>query len=445
LIETKFTSLLICDIANIIATIVVAGNVRRSSEIFISSNPEMLKYKDISVHPYRKNWSWASNNSFKITEELMQAKNAAKLRTIYNRIQKQIHLNGEPGIFNIDNARHYGRICDGRGDHDLHVDGCNPCGEIPLEGCDVIGSGKPFSAGGETCNIFETYPSNYDGTLQEVIEAFGDDLWYAVLYCKAVTMLPPHWASTQSIQDRNRRIGISQTGIQLFIVKHNLSLEQYGDICDTWYKRIKAYDAEISAMLGIPQSIKLTTVKPSGTVSICGGVPSGMHCPIARHYIRRVRYGIERTEYTKLFLAKGYHVEPDVWQKDSTMIVTFPVKLDYHVKTRAELTIEEQFELAALLQDKWSDNQVSCTVTFQGDERNRIASLLEKYKHVLKGISILELACDAYAQLPEEAITEEQYDEMISQVKPLKYSDFNLVATEDVESDNYCDGDSCRR
>jgi ribonucleoside-triphosphate reductase (thioredoxin) len=433
LLETNdsLTSLLICDLANIIATIVVAGNVRRSSEIFISSNPEMFKYKDTSVYPYRAPWSWASNNSFVIDDD-----------RYLETIQEQIKLNGEPGVFNMNNARNYGRMCDAPDYKDVKINGTNPCGEISLEGFDAIGSEEEFSAGGETCNIFETYPSNYEGSIGEVIKKFGEDLYHAVLYCKAVTTVEPHWGSTAAIQNRNRRIGISQTGIQLFIAKHNLSLEKYGVICDYWYSLIKEYDFVISEALGIPRSIKLTTVKPSGTVSICGGVPSGMHCPISNHYIRRVRYSRERREFTKLFELKKFHVEQDVWQP-STLIVSFPVKLAHMVKTRMDITIEEQFELAVLLQERWSDNQVSCTITFKPEEADKIAPLMKKHFDKIKGISFLALDCTAYAQAPEEVITEAQYEEMYC--GELSYADFGGSLTDDIETDNYCDGDQCLR
>jgi adenosylcobalamin-dependent ribonucleoside-triphosphate reductase len=429
--NTKITSLLICDICNVVATIVIAGNVRRSSEIFISSNPEMMKYKDWNKYPYRSQWSWASNNSYKFGD--------GGIATNLD-IQHQIHLNGEPGIFNIDNCRKYGRT--GELVDDARVLGCNPCGEISLEGLSDTATGEKYSAGGETCNICETYPSNYEGDLATVVAEFGRDLYYAVLYCKTVTLLEPHWKSTAEIQNRNRRIGVSQTGIQQFIHKHGLSLSDYGAICDEWYGLVKKYDAEISKLLAIPTSIKLTTVKPSGTVSICGGVSSGMHCPIANYYIRRVRYNSELTACTKLFQKKGFHVEPDIWQQNTTSIVSFPIK--YEGKTRTDITMQEQFDLALTLQRHWSDNQVSCTVTYRPEELSHIAELLDKYRSELKGISFLALDCTAYQQAPEEIITRERYDEMMVGVADITFEDFENFAKLDVEDDNYCDGDSCK-
>lgn len=465
-------SVMIADICNIIATVVVAGNVRRSSEIFISDNIEAIQFKnwENEKYKYRSNWMWASNNSFKITKEMMEANQTDGLyglklekfekskvmsfEEVAKKLVPGICFNGEPGVFNLHNARTLGRACDGRSPYnDPDVDGTNPCGEIPLQGCHESGSSEQYMAGGETCNLVETFPSNYDMELEDMVEQYTADLWFAVLYAKLVTIIPPHWNSTAEIQNKNRRIGISQTGLAEFLSMHGIDINRdegyklFASLEDGWYRAIRSYDREISKMLDIPESIKVTTIKPSGTTSICGGInSSGMHCPISNYYIRRVRMSDTKKGFIDVLKKKGYKVEP-VYGQLNTVVVEFPCKtITPDTRTRSDLSIEYQFRLAALLQTYWADNQVSCTITFTDEEADKIAPLLVKYKNIIKGISFLKLDTTAYPQIPEEAISEEKYNEICKNVQPLEYNDF-IVDTyvEEEELDNYCSGDKCVR
>jgi len=439
-------SLLIVDIANVIATIVVAGNVRRSSEIFLSKNLDAIKYKNYEDYPYRASWSWASNNSIIVDD--------TSADDLIDKIADNIvnSMSGEPGIFNQEIVKYYGRICDGLlvvdgkvVPRDPDANGTNPCGEISLSGCSNVGSLKEFSAGGETCNLVETYPANYDGSIDEVIDQYEKDLYFAMLYCKIVTTVNPHWKSTEDIQSKNRRIGISQTGIIPFISKHNLSIEDYGKICDRWYKTLKKYDEEISELLEIPRSIKITTVKPSGTTTLCSGLDaSGMHASPGKYYLRRVRISNTKKDYLRTLRHKGYHIEDAKGQEGFTSVITFPCKAPEGCITKEDIDIEYQFELLACLQTWWSDNQVSCTITFKKSEEDKIASLLKKYKNVYKSLSLLPLDDHVYPQSPEEIISEDRYNIEIAKVKPVEYDELiTKQFKEEIELDNYCSGDKC--
>ena len=430
------SSLNIVDICNIIATIVVAGNVRRSAQIFISSNPESVFYKDIykDKYKYRAGWCWSSNNSVKIGSDFD-----------LNKIMEGIVYNGEPGMFNADLVQRYSRMCDEPTNLDLDANGTNPCGEITLVGEHEIGSREKNSAGGETCNLFDTYPSNYP--VENMAEQFESDLYLAVLYCKIVTLIPPHWKSSAEIQNKNRRFGISQTGIYTFLAKHNLSIEDAKPIWNKWYKAVKAYDVEISNLLGIPTSIKVTTIKPSGTTSICGGIlDSGMHASPSDYFIRNVRISNEKEDFIRILKAKGYLIEPDVYQPDYTSVISFPCKTLYGAQTKRSITVEQQYELLVALQNSWSDNQVSCTVSFRESEAIKLPVLHKKYKDVIKSISFLKINTTAYPQAPQIEITEERYEELMAPILPVSCSDFMSYAEiVEEELDNYCTGDKCQK
>ena len=84
------------------------------------------------------------------------------------------------------------------------------------------------------------------------------------------------------------------------------------------------------------------------------------------------------------------------------MVVEVPVDVGEGIRTAAELSIWEQFSLAAFLQRHWADNQVSCTVTFDPEkEGDEIPFVLNYYQYHLKGISLLPRHdYGAYPQMP---------------------------------------------
>ena len=163
--------------------------------------------------------------------------------------------------------------------------------------------------------------------------------------------------------------------------------------------------------------------------------------PHSRFYIRRVRVSSQSPLLPSL-RENGYHIEPDVFQSDSTVVVSFPIDIGEGVKTLNEVSIWEQVSLAAFMQKYWADNQVSCTVSFKKSERKEIKTTLDYYQYSLKGISFLPLSEEKspYPQMPYEEITSEQYSEMIKKIK-----NFDITGnskTQQSES-NFCDSDTC--
>jgi ribonucleoside-triphosphate reductase len=439
-------SLFIIDVCNLIARTVIAGNVRRSSQICLSTNKDIVNAKLYSMaeYKYRAKWGWASNNSYIVTSDTDTDSNVAQtldsqheqisMETIAT-ILKNNFVNGEPGLFMLDNARKYGRLIDGPNYADLAVTGTNPCGEISLQGSVGDVSNVPFSCGGETCNLVETFPCNYAD-----VNDYYEDLELAVLYAKAVTLIPYHWAGTNKIQEANRRIGVSMSGIALLLAKMGYDLDLFAEFCDKAYKHVCDYDRQISELFGIPESIKKTTVKPSGTVSICANVTSGMHFPIYKTYLRRIRFSETDHSCKELLERSGVPIEKDKYSTN-TLVAAFPFKIPYECITRDEITVEFQFKLLAVLQTYWADNQVSCTITFKDEEYPKLASLIYEYQHKIKGLSLLRLTHGSYEQAPLEAISQSQYEELSRNIKPLELN--NIRGEDDLETDMYCDGDSC--
>ena len=66
-------------------------------------------------------------------------------------------------------------------------------------------------------------------------------------------------------------------------------MDELKEWCNEGYEAIQQVDQHLSKWMGIPRSIKTTSVKPSGTVSLLAGATPGMHWPISEYYLRRVR------------------------------------------------------------------------------------------------------------------------------------------------------------
>lgn len=408
-------SRLICDIMNLIGKCVVAGNVRRSSEIAIGSatDQEFLQLKDWRVNPDRMGpdgWGNLSNNSVQ-----------AEVGGDYGRLAEGIALNGEPGLFYLDLARRFGRLSDPPNNRDWRAAGTNPCGEQTLESH-------------ECCTLVETFPIRHDD-----IADFRRSLKYAYLYAKAVTLLPTHWPETNEVMRRNRRIGCSVSGMAMFAEKWGWPATRQ------WlrfgYEEVAHRDLTYSEWLGERPSIKTTSVKPSGTVSLLAGVTPGVHWPVADNYIRRMRLAATDPLATTVAEA-GYDVEPDVMDPRS-VVVSLPV-IGPQIRTERQVSVWEKAALAAMHQRDWADNQVSVTLTFTPEETGQIEPLLRAYDGQLKSVSMLPLGeAGAYAQMPYERQEREQVESQQAQMKPLEWDRLYDGESLDAVEDAYCTTDAC--
>jgi len=210
---------------------------------------------------------------------------------------------------------------------------------------------------------------------------------------------------------RNRRIGCSMSGISQFLA--NRGIHQLREWCETGYAHVQESDKRISERLAIPESIKTTCVKPSGTVSLLAGATPGIHAPESRFYIRRVRLN-KNSELVEPLREAGYDLEPAATDPEGTVVVSIPVDAGEGIRTSKELSLWEQVSLAAFMQRHWADNQVSCTVTFDPEtEAKDLVPVLNTFQYQLKGISFLpRLKAGAYEQMPYEEISEEEYHRM---------------------------------
>lgn len=385
-----------------------------SAEIALGEvdDPEFLHLKNYNTYPERAEFGWLSNNSI-----------LGKLGMDYTEIANSIQHNGEPGIVWLDNMRKYSRMNHVVDMKDKGAAGLNPCSEMTLESM-------------EMCNLVESFINRH-----ESLDEFMHTLKYAFMYAKTVSLGLSHWPKTNEVVKRNRRIGTSITGITNFLVEHGI--HELREWCKRGFDFLKLYDKRISSAFKIPQSIKITSVKPSGTISLL--VPdtcAGIHYPQSSHYIRRVRVSVHSNLWKEM-QKRGYEVEPSITEP-FTNIINFPISLG-KVRSVKDVSMWEQLELASLMQEVWSDNQVSCTVTFNpSTEGKEIANALNYFQYKLKGISFLPLYCGNLPQMPYEEITKEKYDQMITDVNNRNTSVGHIQITEDDhETELYCTTDKC--
>lgn len=403
----RITSTKIVDLFNFIGKAVVAGGLRRTAEIMFG-DPDDDAFMELKQDTEALNdRRWASNNSV-----------FGYVGMDYTDLAQSMAGNGEPGIVWLDSAKKFGRMNDQPDNKDWRIVGTNPCGEMGLESR-------------ELCNLVETYPAHHDS-----YEDFERTLKMAYLYAKTVTLVPTHDMRANAVMMRNRRIGASMSGIVQAIQK--FGRRKFLSWCDNGYKYIQKMDRTYSDWLGVPLSVKTTTVKPSGSVSLLCGATPGIHFPQSEFYIRHVRVQ-NQSPLCQIARDAGFQVFPDAYA-ENTSVVAFPVKEKHFIKGKSSVSLWEQFVLSADMQAHWSDNLVSATVTFSKTEIPDIKTCLEAFETRLKGVSLLPLLEEdhGYIYPPYQTITEQQYNDMVEGTKEMTFT----TRVHDTD-ERFCSGDTC--
>jgi ribonucleoside-triphosphate reductase len=411
----------IADIANLIGDCVVSGNVRRSALLAYGrkESKNFLNLKNAEVFPERNSydpanpgWAYMSNNSIR-----------AFVGDDLSSVIPGIALNGEPGVIWEDVTKAYGRLADPPDYKDHRFAGFNPCVEQPLES-------------GEMCTLVDIHLSKItdETELKRVLK-------YAYLYAKTVTLLPTGIPRTNAIMQRNRRIGISMSGIANFSdIKGRAILRNW---MDSGYGIVKEYDRIYSEWLCVRESIKVTTVKPTGTTSLLVGESPGVHWSPGGSYFDRAVIFDKNHPIVDVFQDAGYRVEQSVTSPDSSVVIYFPIHSD-SLRSEKDVTIFEKASLAVEAQRWWSDNGVSVTVSFDAEtEANHVETILSMYDGQLKAISFLPMGNKVYPQQPYTNISSTDY---VNATNALSKVDMDVLYDEkvlDAEGEKYCTTDVC--
>ena len=377
------------DIMNIIGSIVVAGNVRRSAQIAIGDfdDLEFLAAKNWSQGNI-PNWRAMSNNSVVCND----------ISKLPPQFWEGYLGTGEPyGLINLKLAQSCGRL--GETEYpDPEVLGFNPCAEQSL---------APF----ETCCLAEIHLPNIESE-----EELKEVATYLYRINKHSLSIKCHHPETEDIVHKNMRMGIGVTGYLMSTKKQKSWLSKT-------YEYLREYDKKYSKKNGFPESVKLTTVKPSGTLSLLSGVTPGAHPGFSQYFIRRIRMA-SNIPLVEVCKKNGYHVEYvknfDGTEDRGTVVASFPCKFPAHTTVAADVTAINQLETIKKLQKEWSDNSVSVTIYYRKEELEDIKEWLsENYNEGLKTVSFLLHSDHGFDQAPYEEITREEYLKLSKNVKPI--------------------------
>jgi len=393
------------DLLCIIGAMVVAGNVRRTALIILGDpwDKSYLRAKrwDLNVPNYR-----AMANFSVVCDDI---------EDLHPSFWKTYEI-GEPfGIFNRENAQIYGRIGEKKADTGV---GVNPCAEAILED-------------GEPCNLQEIFLPNIKDE-EEFIEA-------AVLmhrWGKRVTLESYHNPKNDSVVKRNRRIGTGITGCLQSSLFNPKTL-------DRAYEAIQKENKDYSKQLGIPESIRTTVVKPSGTMSIWGDCTPGIHPAFSRYGIRRMRFAAN-DPCLPLLKEAGHYIEPvqkfDGTLDHSTQVVSFYREFNGNTPCADQgFDTWKQLDTVMLAQKHWSDQSVSVTVYYKKEEISKIKEWLTNNLKNIKTISFLCHSDHGFIQAPEEAISKDDYEKAIKKIKPVNIAEIGGGDLDSVE----CAGGVC--
>lgn len=215
-------------------------------------------------------------------------------------------------------------------------------------------------------------------------------------------------------QEEERLLGVSLTGI----MDHPV-LSQTNDLAVEWLKYMKqqaiASNKEWADKLGINQSVAITTVKPSGTVSQLVDSASGIHPRYSDYYVRTVRAD-KKDPLAKLMRQQGFPVEDCVHKPDSTDIFSFPVKGPEKAVYRNDRTAIEQLNHYLMYQTHWSEHNVSITVYVKDHEWLGVGDwVYQNFDHIA-GVSFLPHSDHSYQQAPYQECTEAEYQDLLSRM-----------------------------
>ena len=177
----------------------------------------------------------------------------------------------------------------------------------------------------------------------------------------------------------------------------------------------------------------------------------GIHKPLGRYIFNNVNFGKHDPLLDRLREA-NYKVIPNPTDPEG-VLVTFPVAwddIDFDVINGMEVNIDsavKQLETYKLLQNNWTQQNTSVTISYSPDEVESVISWLLENWDLYVGVSFIyrtdptKSAKDlGYLYLPQEVVTKSTYDEYVSTLLPIDMSNTNSF---DEILDAECAGGVC--
>ena len=398
--QRKLVSIDCHDLMCKIAEVVVVGGVRRSALISLSnlSDERMRNAKSGSWWEHSQHRA-LSNNSVAYTDSAEMGAFMREWLSLYDS------KSGERGIFNRQAAEKQAAKNGRREDYKDF--GCNPCSEIILRN-------KQF------CNLTEVVVRANDNwsTLSNKVE-LATILGTFQATLTNFRYLTKAWKTNT---EEEALLGVSLTGIMDNKLLSTSAL--LATNLETLKNRAVAINEGWSANLGIKQSVAVTCVKPSGTVSQLVDSASGIHTRHSDYYIRTVRAD-KKDPIAQLMVDQGVYHEDDITKPEHTLVFYFPIKSPKGSLTRKDLTALEHLEIWKTYQNHWCEHKPSATISIKEHEWLDVGSWVWNNFDDISGVSFLPYADHSYQQAPYQEITAKEYKEW--QKKTTSNIDWDLI------------------
>mgnify|MGYP003663538030 FL=1 len=391
----KLTSLEAHDVVCKIAEVVVVGGVRRSALISLSNLSDDRMRHAKSGQWWNDNPQRAlANNSAAYSEKPDIGIFMDEWKALYDS------KSGERGIFNRESAV-WMASKNGRRNTTDYEFGTNPCSEIILRNR-------------EFCNLSEVVVRASD-TRETLLEKVRLATILGTIQSTLVNFkyISKSW---QKNCEEERLLGVSLTGIMDCNVTNGKG--PHGSLPailqDLKGMAVKTNE-EFAKKFGINQSVAVTCVKPSGTVSQLTNAASGIHARHNPYYIRTVR-GDKKDPLTKMMIDQGFPVEDDVMNPSHTSVFSFPHKVDQGAVFRTDLTAIEQLELWKTYQEYWCEHKPSVTISVKEHEWLKVGAWVYENFNYMSGVSFLPFSEHTYKQAPYQDCNKEEYEMLLDKM-----------------------------
>lgn len=371
----------------------VQGGVRRTAMI------SLFDWDDMEMRNC-KSGPWGSypairhnaNNSAVWPEDLSQ------LDFIQQMLDMDASKNGEPGIFSRENAN---RTKPKR--RKKAPFGTNPCGEILL---------RPY----QVCNlsIAVARADDDEQTLREKVE-LATIIGTIQSMAQHFPGLREDWARNQ---EEERLLGVDILGMQDSPISRDPDVQ----------RRLKEHAVAVNEMyanlLGITPSAGITCNKPGGNSSQLLNTASGLHARHSQYYRRNMRVSATSPVYRALKEA-GVPMTPENGQTSenaTTYVIPFPVKSPDGAVLKDDLSAIDQLEFWLCCKENWTEHNPSCTVSYGEEELLDVIKWVWQNRDKVGGLSFLPRLTAAYAQLPYEEVTKEEYEAMVAAFPDIDFS-----------------------
>ena len=404
----KLSSIECHDLVCKIAEVVVVGGVRRSALISLSNLSDDRMRHAKSGQWWNENGQRAlANNSACYTEKPDIGIFMDEWKALYES------KSGERGIFNRESANKQADK-NGRRTVEGHEFGTNPCSEIILRSR-------------EFCNLSEVVVRVSD-TPKSLLEKVR---LATILGTFQSTLVNFKYVSSQWRKncEEERLLGVSLTGI-MDCPYTNGKKPGLNKLLDELREVAVKTNKEFAEKIGINQSVAVTCVKPSGTVSQLVDAASGIHARHNPYYIRTVR-GDKKDPLTKMMVDQGFPVEDDAMNPSHTSVFSFPMKVDQSAVFRTDLNAIEQLELWLTYQKHWCEHKPSVTISVKEHEWLEVGAWVYENFDWMSGVSFLPFSEHTYKQAPYQDCTKQEYeflvDKMPKTVEWSKLSEYEIT------------------